>query len=777
MRDERQLERFTINALNSRVVPLGSMDDSLWDETLNTIDGWFQIGGGFGLDRAGRLVQRLDAEFSVLNPHSDFYDKKSATLMQLHSMLLKSWIDTYALHQQSQLALIKAEEVLRRQISRQVYYSAIFPIEELVTVIEGWLLRNKNNTVAVQKVATLLLYATDYSEDFDNDLTPYFNLVYAKLEANSVLHDVIIQRMNHLTEKSHWDALDDLNVKEIQSVPEGQRETIQADEVTPKEQITPVPDEQQETTQAEEVAPTDYRERVINAIRDAEDTQGALVERLANKYIEEKGMDATVVDKMIEFFLRADNSAKASHWIQLQLANWEAFAGKEKGLFVQQATQLVVLEQQMTPLVEEVLGKLKVEASMIPAPLFTSIFQKLSERTSNPKIIVQILKRVSDLEGDLNLPLHKTAVQALFKYETKALDDIEAIYIDVLERVRQNAQDVKSEEFGDFLHGILSLLTYRNLFNEAEEYLRRAEKALLQPSPPNREESMISIDCYQRLICRKWYTPKTAPRVISTFRRLRGIYQSGYSNLLPNQEIFASYTRALSTAEKDASKVESALDEILELYTRTQEESCKPNAEIFQTILLAYRQDPTKIKVAGKKSLVLLDRMKALEVAPDTKCLNYIMQCVNKSSNDDVYETVCGLYSMFAQYGIEPDSFSRHSLMDACASVQPSNQDAALTTALETFGQIRQDDQLGPQTYPILTRVLMRVLTNRSERADKVATTIFQACCDDGYWQSDGGPLKKRFKSLFSRSAWRDVYTKQLDGNQNEPMLWSRKLK
>ncbi|KAL3941491.1 MAG: hypothetical protein SGBAC_004160 [Bacillariaceae sp.] len=758
MRDERQLERFTINALNSRVVPLGSMDESLWNDTLDAIDGWFHIGGGFGLDSAGRLVERLDAEFSTLNPFSDFYDKKSAILMDLHSMLLRAWIDTYAQHQQSQLALLKAEEVLRRQISRQVYYKGIFPIEELVIVLEGLLRQqNNNNAVAVQKVAHLLLYATDYTEDFDNDLTPYFNFVPTKLEENSMLYDTIMQRMEHLSQNSRWDALDPLNGKEVSS--------------TSNDQL-------QETTQAENMTPIDYRERVLHAIGDADDSQGALIERLANKYIEEKGMDANVVDQMIEFFLRTDDSVKASHWIQLQLTNWEGLGGKEKGHFVQQATQLIVLEQEMTALVEEVLRKLNSEASVIPATLFASLFQELSERTSNPKIIVEILKRVSDLEDDLNLPLHKAAVQALFKYEKKSLDDIETIYNDVLERiVRQNGQVVKPAEFGDFLHGLLAMLTYRNLFNEAEEYLRRAEKTLLQSKSLKGEDSMISIDCYQRLIRRKWYTPKTAPRVISTFRRLKGIYRSGYSNLLPNQEIFTSYTKALATVEKDARKVEKALDEMLELYRKTREESCKPNVEIFQTILLAYRQDATKTKVAGKKSLELLDRMKSLEVVPDAKCLNYVMQCVNKSSNDDVFETVSELYTMFAQHGFESDSFSRHSLMDACASARSSNQDAALTTSLETFAQIRQDDQVGPQTYPILTRVLMRVLSKGSDRADKVAKAVFQACCDDGYWQANGGPLKKRFKSLFSRSAWHEVYTKQLDRNKDEPRLWSRNIK
>jgi hypothetical protein len=231
--------------------------------------------------------------------------------------------------------------------------------------------------------------------------------------------------------------------------------------------------------------------------------------------------------------------------------------------------------------------------------------------------------------------------------------------------------------------------------------------------------------------------------------------------------------KARATTASDAAEVEKVLDEMLDLYETTGDDSCKPNTEIFNSVLLAYRQDAKKASAAGQKSISLLDKMQSLHIQPDTKSLNYVMQSVNKSTKNDVYLKVCEIFGMFDTYELEPDTFSRHLLLDACGSAGPKNSNAALMEALETFGDIRKQEQIGPLTYPILTKVLQRILP-KGDRTDKAATSAFLLCCEDGLLEQ--GQLKKRFKSLTSKATWHELYTGKLHSGKQEPHEWSRNL-
>jgi hypothetical protein len=758
--DEQYLEKLTNYALNSRIVPLGTMNDELREETVIAINGWLRVGGGFALDSAGRLLHRLDAEYAILNPFSVSFHKRSGTILDLHRLLFQSWMDVYSNHRQSKLALLKAGDTLQRLITRQADKSGVFPIDDFLTIIDGCVIHATYD--ASRNAARLLICATDHTREFEKDMSPYFDIVHTKLlESNNEpnnddIHDALLQRMEFLHDTVGWHAINlpAPPLKEMKSEDEKQQTVIDQ----PK---TP------------ESGSDYFRERLIKAINNAADDKKAKVEKLSSKLFDENGQDSKVVESLIDFYVRVQDTKKSSHWIHTQLRHWELFSDIEKQKLAKQATKLSVLEGNVTSLVQKVLGRLKEDDLRLSESFSTSVFQEMSVNASNPKLVLELMKSLENLEECINLPLYKSVVQMLFKFEKKALDDIDVVYSQVLSKVKKNPSVVTPEAFSDFLYGLLAMYTYRNLFNEAGECLRRAEKTLLSTTPKDGEISMISLDCYERMIQRKWYTKKTAPRVESTFQRLMDFYLSGYSNLRPNQKIFAAHMKARATTTSDAAEVEKVLDEMLDLYETTGDDSCKPNTEIFNSVLLAYRQDAKKASAAGQKSISLLDKMQSLHIQPDTKSLNYVMQSVNKSTKNDVYLKVCEIFGMFDTYELEPDTFSRHLLLDACGSAGPKNSNAALMEALETFGDIRKQEQIGPLTYPILTKVLQRILP-KGDRTDKAATSAFLLCCEDGLLEQ--GQLKKRFKSLTSKATWHELYTGKLHSGKQEPHEWSRNL-
>lgn len=760
--DERYLEKFTSFALNSKIVPLGAMHDELWEKTVKAIIGWFRVGGGLGLDSAGRLLHRLDAEYIVLHPFSSSFHERSETLLKLHKLLFRSWFDVYSNFRQSALALNKAGEALQRLIPRQADDSSVFPIDEFSSILDSWI--TYDTYEASRNAGRLLIFATNHTDDFHNEMSKYFEVVEAKLKEssngpnNDHIHGDVVQRMKLLHDTRGWHTLR-LPTSTVQELRLGENYEPQTSE--------------QPDSSPQESGPDNDKKRVINAIKGATGNNSPTVEKLANKLFEEIGEDRTVTKCLIDFYIRTQNTEKASNWLSSQLEHWKLLCDREKEELSDQVTKLSVIQGTVIPLVHNVFRLLKEEDRGLSESFSTHLFKEISVEVSNPKLVLTLMTNLESFDDDINLPLYKSVIQALFKLGKNAHTDIEAVYTSVLRKLQKNPHMIAPEAFGDFLYGVVAMYTYRNLFNEAGACLHQAEKAFLKEDPKHGEISMISVDCYERMIQRKWYTAKTAPRVERTFQRLMKFYHSGYSNLRPNQNIFAAYIRARATTTSTAAEVEKVLDEMIGLYEDTGDDSCKPTIEVFNSVLLAYTRDRNTTRVAGKKSISLLEAMESFQIQPDTRSLNYVMQNINKSTKNDVYLNVCEIFGMFDNFKLEPDMFSRHNLLDACGSAGSKNRKAALETALRTFGDIRKEEQIGPLTYPILTKVLQRTLPE-GDIGDRVATSAFMLCCEDGLLEE--GQVKKSFRSLLSEASWNELYTQKLQSGNQEPFDWRRNV-
>eukprot|EP00980_Cylindrotheca_fusiformis_P028546 scaffold22609_cov142-Cylindrotheca_fusiformis.AAC.10 len=752
--NEKYLEKFTAYALNSRKVPLGTMNDELWDETTKAIGGWMQVGGGIGLDSAGRLLRRLDVEATILHPFNESFRSKSDLVLELYRNLFHSWVDTYSNYRQSKLALLRTGETLQGLIARQASESELFPIDGVLTILDGWLAHDTYD--ASRNAAKLLLFATDFSTDYHHEMGPYFNVIGAKLADNELptdgIGDAILQRMELLRDTAGW-------------------HTIKLPEF-PKLSVVEIPPSERLEGASPEPTSENWKDRVIKAINDAGDDKRATVEALAKKLFEESGQDHRVVKTLIDFYLRIGNIQKSRHWMKAQLEFWEVFDDIEKQQLTEQALRLTFLEGKVTSLVVAVSQRLKEEDRGLSEAFSTKLFEKLSADLANPKLVLKLMSSLESLDDGMDFSLYKKVIQALFKFEKKALVDIQVVYSNVLHKAKKNLPLDTPEAFGDFLYGVVAMYTYRNLFKEADECLLQAEKAFLSKTPKDDKVSVIPLDCYERMIQRKWYTKTTAPPVERTFERMMGFYNSGYSNLRPNQNIFGGYIRARAISASNPGEVEKILDKMIELHERTGDDSCKPNTEIFNSVLGAFSRDSTKIRDAAKSSISLLDKMQRLDIQPDSKSLNYVMQTINKSAQKDVYTKVCEVFDLFDKYHLEPDTFSRHYLLDACGAAGPKDDKAALKKVVETFSTIREANQIGPLTYPILSKVLLQLLPKNDDVA-KVVPSAFLLCCKDGFFEQE---VKKRFQSLMTKDTWNELYNQKLEKGNGEPQEWTRNI-
>ena len=162
------LDKFTHFVLNSNKIPLGSMQEDNWLDILDAIDAWLNIGGGFAVDSAERLLERLlnehAASFSKKKSNlASSYSNRSAILANLQRDVLNAWIEAF--HQSegtSQLAISRAEQALSRllDVLAMVNKSTIhshFPIEEYITIVEGYLHSSRYYEEGVNKAGMLLL--------------------------------------------------------------------------------------------------------------------------------------------------------------------------------------------------------------------------------------------------------------------------------------------------------------------------------------------------------------------------------------------------------------------------------------------------------------------------------------------------------------------------------------------------------------------------------------------------------------------------------------------
>lgn len=228
-RQDVALDKFTHFALNSHMIPLGSMQDENWIDILDAIDAWLNIGGGFAADSAERLLDRLlnehAASFSKRKSNvNSSYSHRSMMLADLQRGVLTAWIDAFH-HSEgtSKLAILRGEQALYRlvdilAIADKSTIHSRFPIEEYISVVESYLQHNEDEDF--EKAALLLLRLAPNSNEkwnlsremYSTILGPAYEKCAAQLLAIDSKTTLVTELLESMTGLKESGLCPDLNI-------------------------------------------------------------------------------------------------------------------------------------------------------------------------------------------------------------------------------------------------------------------------------------------------------------------------------------------------------------------------------------------------------------------------------------------------------------------------------------------------------------------------------------------------------------------------------------
>ncbi len=474
--------------------------------------------------------------------------------------------------------------------------------------------------------------------------------------------------------------------------------------------------------------------------------------------------EATTVKMAVQALSKDNTMDDPLHIVSKDiLLHWEDYT-KEDKVDIANAVIKVIPFAENSTMTLSLVDKFRSE-NLIPDK---NIFQSLLSAVPNGASPPDVLEIVHSFGKTTDLSLFVLAIDTLFKMEKDARNDIQSLYDHVMRQIVAKPDAYESDDLSEFLYSVIAMHVRRKMYPEAERCLQKAED-VLHTNTGNTLHSPIPLECYKKIIVRNWYTANTAEKAEESFEKLMKLYRGGFTNLQPDCDLYTAYIDARAVRKKDVGKT---LEEMIDLYKSSGDEALKPQAKVFNTVLLSLSQDNRNEKSLSDMSINLFRRMSDLGVQPDIKTLNLILKNAIKGKSKDVYETSTMLIDLIKTKELQPDSHTLHLIIDACGSTPSEHREDALKRCLSTFGEIRKQNFVGTITYGILSKVAYRLLS-RGTRADKVGESLLALCCDDGMLTSE---VRGRLKSMMSRSAWERLYVGRLSTDKREPDGWNRNV-
>ena len=310
--NNNNLERFTSYALNSHSMPLGSMNENQWEDSMVAVDHWSRLGGGFAVDSAERLLHRLSFEHAVISPHVTSYASKTRALAEMRKVLLQSWMEIHQENQESMLALVRAEKVVNELMENVPSVPEVFPFHEFCSVVQGWL--RFQTPEGARNAAKLLLRITENANhknfvDLAGDLNPLFEQTLAQiLEQKEDLNN----EAEELISVEFLDRINFLNNTE-------DRPKIQIPEASQKMMLEASLIQNEDKNMSDKVSITSLEseaieKRMIDLLKMSGRGDGESVEKIVDRLNGiSPGKDLIV--SLIEFYVRDSNPEKASRWL------------------------------------------------------------------------------------------------------------------------------------------------------------------------------------------------------------------------------------------------------------------------------------------------------------------------------------------------------------------------------------------------------------------------------------------------------------------------------
>lgn len=475
-----------------------------------------------------------------------------------------------------------------------------------------------------------------------------------------------------------------------------------------------------------------------------------------------------------------DGNSSASETLFARILDeWNGWEPSKKQEIADTLIDLLWSSRELPLATLNIMTRIKSDNLAVPEDRYLSLLHRAFLELDPDKVLPTI-ERLNDENETINLALYEAGIYTLIKRDGKHLDTAEAVWRTALDKVRSSFTNVDPDSLAPFLNGIMKIHVNRKHYSYGESFLQAAEATLLPlvSCDNNNGTSPIPLETYKILMVRNWYRAETANNVIKLFQRIQFLYQEeGFVNLRPDHDVYLAYLKASSALpEIDIDTLESILKEMYDLSQENGEESwssssCKPQAEAFDVLLLAIKSKINDPKQAVRKTTEIFKTLIRWDVTPNTKTINLVMSSVIKADGPKrTYSTVMNLYDKMEDYQLVPDSHTFHLLISACGTAGPDERDDALQRCLKAFGEIRKlESATTVFTYASLTKSLRRLLRGGPVPvADKVATSTWKLCCEDGLLAPE---VRQAYESMISNSVWKKIYPEN-----EEPEEWHRHL-
>jgi hypothetical protein len=282
------------------------------------------------------------------------------------------------------------------------------------------------------------------------------------------------------------------------------------------------------------------------------------------------------------------------------------------------------------------------------------------------------------------------------------------------------------------------------------------------------------------------------------YDRLKGFRSLGYTELFPDQSVCAVYLKVLKEVN-GLSSLDQRIDQLHELIGRYEASKCendayRPQYLWFDTLIGDLQERCKSIKITAEQArnkvdpyekdsratVKLLEKMHRLRILPKNLervypfnvAMELVLMCRNQHMH---FKVVTDLKQQMDDLGIIPNSYTMTLILKSCERAISSKNFAALTVMLECLTYLRQKGQSHPAVYMQCFKIfqLKKALSHREYViAEKMKTTVFQCCLDDGMLNTS---VRQLFKNVALPMTFKRTYFDQLDEGA-EPAGWTRNV-
>lgn len=351
--------------------------------------------------------------------------------------------------------------------------------------------------------------------------------------------------------------------------------------------------------------------------------------------------------------------------------------------------------------------------------------------TSDPQAVLELMASLAYCTPP-SLKCYQTALSSLLAIRHRPKFDETRHLLTVLIDDVVNGLNASTGEVNEAMLSVLDAFTAVRRELDAAAVLEEAEEKLIPEDPSTLEPFPISLECYRK-VATVFFVKDKYDDVEAIFDKVRNYYRSGHPDMAPDNRFYNLCMASLSKeGPHTLEEQEDLLNEISKLYTETAEERFKPIDTMFRGIFVCLQAQCTPEPDRALKWIEEVSRLGIVMSAPF--CFNIAMHLVLTSDKSNAFELVTKVMDALQAAKVEPDFYTLHNVLKACAKANKSHREQALRTALETFEQIRERGFVNQTTYLIVLDILDRFAPTDmvADGTRDVISSIFDLFRQDG---------------------------------------------